>query len=101
MIVRKAVHMAQIVGVPILGVVENMAYFVCPDTGKRHFIFGPSHANEVALLAGSPVLASLPIDPVIAAFCDIGNVEAISLEEVSPLVSAFIEAVPVAHSLQR
>jgi Mrp family chromosome partitioning ATPase len=45
MIVRKAVHMAQIVGVPILGVVENMAYFVCPDTNKHHFIFGPSHSR--------------------------------------------------------
>ena len=44
MIVRKAVHMAQAVNTPIVGVVENMAYFICPDTGKRHFIFGPSHA---------------------------------------------------------
>jgi len=99
MIVRKAVHMAQIVGVPILGVVENMAYFVCPDTGKRHYIFGQSHSEEVAQLAGAPVLASLPIVPEIAAFCDIGNVESIRLEEVSPLVKAFIETVPVALPL--
>jgi Mrp family chromosome partitioning ATPase len=95
MIVRKAVHMAQIVGVPILGVVENMAYFICPDTGNRHFIFGPSHSNEVALLAGAPMLASLLIDPLVSGLCDAGKVEAVSLAEIPALVKAFIAAVPV------
>ena len=58
MVVRKAVHMAQAVNTPIVGVVENMAYFVCPDLGKRHYIFGPSHAREVALAAAVPAGAT-------------------------------------------
>jgi|GEM_PF-2463735 len=94
MIVRKAVHMAQIVGVPIVGVVENMAYFTCPDTGKRHLIFGPSHADEVAELANAPVLSRLPINPFIAALCDEGKVESVTLPEVASMINTFIEAVP-------
>jgi ATP-binding protein involved in chromosome partitioning len=96
MIVRKAVHMAQMVKVPIAGVVENMAYFVCPDTGKRHDIFGPSHAFEVAQAAYAPLLAQLPIDPTVAPRCDAGQVEAIGLAEIPALVAAFVKAVPLA-----
>jgi Mrp family chromosome partitioning ATPase len=95
MIVRKAVHMAQTVGVPILGVVENMAYFTCPDTGKRHFIFGPSHAEEVTLVACAPLMAQLPINPDVAALCDAGQVEDVHLAEMQGLLEAFIKAVPV------
>jgi Mrp family chromosome partitioning ATPase len=95
MIVRKAVHMAQTVNVPILGVVENMAYFVCPDTGKQHLIFGPSHAGEVALAAGVQLLARLPIDPQVAARCDAGQVESVTLDEIPELLKAFIQKLPV------
>ena len=95
MIVRKAVHMAQAVGVPIVGVVENMAYFICPDTGKRHFIFGPSHVSEVMLTAGAPLLAQLPIDSQVAAMCDAGKIETVTLAEIPALLNAFIQAVPV------
>jgi Mrp family chromosome partitioning ATPase len=95
MVVRKAVHMAQAVKTPIFGVVENMAYFVCPDTGKKHFIFGPSHAREVTLTAGAPLLAQLPIDPQVSALCDAGKIESVSLEEIPALLKAFIQAVPV------
>ncbi|MBN1890778.1 MAG: Mrp/NBP35 family ATP-binding protein [Thermoflexales bacterium] len=95
MIVRKAVHMAQMVKVSIVGVVENMAYFVCPDTGKRHEIFGPSHAFEVAQAAYAPLLAQLPIDPTVAPRCDAGQVESIELAELPAMVAAFIKAVPV------
>ncbi len=95
MIVRKAVYMTQMSGVPVVGVVENMAYFVCPDTGKHHEIFGPSHADEVADLAGAPVLAKLPIDPQVAALCDAGKVEAVRMAEVPAMLSAFLKAVPV------
>jgi Mrp family chromosome partitioning ATPase len=95
MIVRKAVHMAQSVGVSIVGVVENMAYFVCPDTGKRHFIFGPSHAEEVMTTADAPLLAQLPIDPAIAAFCDVGKIEKVELVEIPGLLDAFVKSVPV------
>ena len=95
MIVRKAVHMAQMVNIPIAGVVENMAYFVCPDTGKRHEIFGPSHSHEVSLASSAPLLARLPIDPTVAALCDGGQVEAVELAEVPDMVKAFVQAVPV------
>jgi Mrp family chromosome partitioning ATPase len=101
MIVRKTVHMAQIVGVPILGVVENMAYFVCPDTGKHHHIFGPTHSDEVAFLAGAPIFAHLPIDPLVSELCDAGMVGAVSLEEIPALVNAFVTAVPVKVPIRR
>ncbi len=95
MVVRKAVHMAQAVQTPIAGVVENMACFVCPDTGKQHFIFGPSHAAEVATTAGAPLLAQLPIDPQVTALCDAGKIESVSLAEIPQLLKAFVQAVPV------
>ena len=95
MVVRKAIHMAQAVNTPIVGVVENMAYFICPDTGKRHFIFGPSHVSEVMLTAGAPLLAQLPIDPQVSALCDTGNVELVILAEIPELLKAFAQAMPV------
>jgi Mrp family chromosome partitioning ATPase len=95
MIVKKAVHMAQTVGVRIVGVVENMAYFVCPETGKQHFIFGPSNTREVTMAAGAPLLAQLPIDPRVAVLCDVGQVESVTLAEIPALLKAFIQAVPV------
>jgi Mrp family chromosome partitioning ATPase len=97
MIVRKAVHMAQLVGVEIIGVVENMAYFICPDTGKRHFIFGPSHAHEIIEACSAPVLAQLPIDPQVSALCDAGKVEAVTLQETQELLKSFLNAAPVSR----
>jgi ATP-binding protein involved in chromosome partitioning len=95
MIVRKAVHMAQAIDVPIVGVVENMAYFICPDTERRHLIFGPSHANEVTTTANAPLLAQLPIDPNVAALCDAGMIENVNLPEISGLLEAFVRTAPV------
>jgi Mrp family chromosome partitioning ATPase len=98
MVVRKAVHMAQAVNTPIVGVVENMAYFVCPDSGKQHFIFGPSHVSEVVMTAGAPLLAQLPIDPQVFALCDEGNVELVTLTEIPAFLKAFTQAIPVTAS---
>jgi len=95
MVVRKAVHMAQAVKTPIVGVVENMAYFVCPDTGRKHFIFGPSHTGEVALAAYAPLLVQLPIDQNIATLCDAGEIEMVTLAEIPELLKAFTQAMPV------
>ena len=97
LIVRKAVHMAQLVGTPIIGVVENMAYFKCPDTGKQHLIFGPSHADEVARAAGAPIMVKLPINPLVSALCDAGKVEAITLSEMPDFLKMFLEALPAAN----
>jgi Mrp family chromosome partitioning ATPase len=85
MVVRKAAQMAQQIGVPILGLIENMSYFVCPDTGKRHDIFGTSHAEEMAAQMGMPFLGRLPIDPEIARLCDAGCIEDYSAEAFRPM----------------
>ena len=95
MIVRKAVHMAQLIGVPIAGVVENMAYFVAPDTKVRYDIFGPSHTSEVLELANTPLLAQLPISPLATILCDAGKIEAVSLLETDELLRKFLDLVPV------
>jgi Mrp family chromosome partitioning ATPase len=89
MIVRKAVRMAGAMHVPVLGVLENMSYFVCPDTGKHHEIFGPSRGEEMALASGAPLLAQLPLDPDIARLCDTGELEAVREETYAVLGDAF------------
>ena len=75
MIVGKAVQMAQMMHVPILGLVENMSYAVCPDCGKHINVFGDSHVDEVAAKHHLPVLAKCPIDPQLAALSDAGMIE--------------------------
>jgi Mrp family chromosome partitioning ATPase len=75
MVVRKAARMAQQMKTPMLGLIENMSYFECPDTGKRYEVFGPSHAEDTARRIGVPFLGQLPIDPEIARLCDVGRVE--------------------------
>ncbi|NLT09458.1 MAG: Mrp/NBP35 family ATP-binding protein [Ruminococcus sp.] len=75
MIVEKAVKMAQLMNIPILGIIENMSYYECPDCGKRHNIYGDSHIEEIAAQYNIPVLAKLPIDPQLAKMCDQGTIE--------------------------
>ena len=76
MVVSKAIKMAEMMNVPVLGIVENYSYFKCPDCGTEHEIFGPSKADEVAKAFDLDVLAKLPIDPKLAALCDRGMIEA-------------------------
>jgi Mrp family chromosome partitioning ATPase len=75
MIVGKAVKMAELMNVPILGLVENMSYFKCPDCGKEHKIFGDSHIDEIAARYGTRVLAKVPMDADLAKSVDTGTVE--------------------------
>ena len=75
MIVEKAVNMAKMMDIPILGLLENMASFRCPDCGKEHRIFGESHLPSVAAKYDLPVLGHIPIDPKLAAACDAGAIE--------------------------
>lgn len=75
MIVGKAVKMAQMMNVPILGLVENMSYFVCPDCDKEYQIFGESKIDEVAAKHGISTIAKLPINPKLAAAVDKGMIE--------------------------
>ncbi len=76
MIVEKAVNMARLMNIPVLGLVENMSYVLCPDCGKKIEIFGKSHAGEITDKYGMKVLGSLPFDPKLAAEVDAGRIEA-------------------------
>ncbi len=75
MIVSKAVNMAKLMDIPILGIVENMSYVECPDCGRRISVFGESKTDAVAAEYGMKVLAKLPLDPVLAGNCDNGLIE--------------------------
>ena len=77
MIVEKAIKMANLMQIPILGLVENMSYFECPDCGKRHEIYGKSHIDEIVRDKKLQVLAKIPIVPDLAAECDRGQIETI------------------------
>ena len=74
-IVGKAVNMAKMMKIPVLGLVENMSYFQCPECGSRHEIFGASHLDEIAARYGVERTARLPMDPQLAALCDRGAIE--------------------------
>ena len=84
MIVAKAVRMAEMMHVPVIGLVENYSYFRCPDCGKCHQIFGKSHLDETAQAYHLPVLARLPIDPAVAEACDAGRVESLDTTRACP-----------------
>ena len=75
MIVEKALNMADMMHIPVLGLVENMSYAVCPDCGKHVEVFGESHAQETAQRFNTQVLARLPINLKLAAACDAGLIE--------------------------
>ena len=75
MIVEKAVRMAQMMNIPILGLVENMSYVECPDCGKEIKIFGDSHIEEVADKHGLKVIGKIPVQPKLASACDAGSIE--------------------------
>lgn len=77
MIVAKAVNMAEMMNVPVVGIVENMSYFKCPDCGKEHHIFGESKVEKVAAQFGIKNIAKMPIDPAVAAMVDAGEVESV------------------------
>ena len=78
MIVTKAVNMANLMNIPVLGLVENYSFYRCPDCGGEHPIFGESHIDALAANLGVPVLARLPIDPAIARAMDEGAIETYS-----------------------
>ena len=75
MIVAKAINMANLMNIPVLGLVENYSYYRCDECGKRHYIFGESHIDEYALDHALTVLDKIPIDPSLAALCDKGIIE--------------------------
>ena len=91
MIVEKAVKMAQMMNIPVLGLVENMAYMTCPDCGKRLYPFGEGRTADVAKQYGLPMLAQLPIQPELAKKCDEGRLMDIHLPEMGKAVDAVLK----------
>lgn len=96
MIVRKAVNMAEKMGKPILGVVENMSYLYVPEVDKRIELFGKSRGEEMAQAAKAPLLGQLPIDPELAKLCDEGNIERYNSDAFINLSQALAKALPKA-----
>lgn len=92
-----AVAAAHKAGVPVLGVVENMSYYLNPQTGEKANLFGPGTVETAAKVAQAPVLAQIPFDPEIVQLCDLGNIEGVKLDQTQKLTEAFLEAVSVAE----
>ena len=90
LIVEKAVRMAGMMDVPVLGLVENMSVFRCPDCGAEHRIFGPSRAGELASRHGIAAVASLPIDPEYAKAVDLGAVEKLDAPSLDVILDAIL-----------
>ena len=90
MIVEKAVNMAAMMNIPVLGLVENMSYFKCPDCGKEIKIFGESNMEKIAKKHNIALTARIPIDPQIAALVDAGKVEEVNVESLNKVLDAVI-----------
>ena len=88
LIVEKAVNMAAMMNVPVLGVVENMAWAVCPHCGEKLYVFGESHVEEVAAAHGLPVLARCPLNPQLAKQADLGVIESFEGETLDKAADA-------------
>jgi Mrp family chromosome partitioning ATPase len=93
MIVSKAVNMAKMMKIPLIGLVENYSYFKCPKCGETHTIFGESHLGEVAADLKLDVLGQLPLDPAVAAAGDRGEIETASVDGLHRAVEK-LEALP-------
>ncbi len=97
MIVEKAVNMAAMMHIPVLGLVENMSYVQCPDCGKKISMFGESHVDELAKRHGIATVARLPMNPALAAACDKGQIE--QLEQ--PGLDSFLDAILTAKKEEK
>jgi Mrp family chromosome partitioning ATPase len=94
MVVRKAARMAQYMGAPILGLVENMSYVTCPKCGEKIEVFGPSQALRTTMQLGLPLLGRLPLEPELALRCDAGEIEEYRAELFDPIAERVAQQVP-------
>ena len=94
MIVSKAVKLVKQLDAPIIGLVENMAWFTDPATGAKHELFGTSKGVGLVVESGAPLLAQLPIDPKIAALCDAGEIEEYDSPDYRTLAANFVKVLP-------
>jgi Mrp family chromosome partitioning ATPase len=96
MVVRKAAQMAVQLNIPLLGLVENMSYTVCPKCGERIEVFGPSQAQATALQIGIPLLGRLPLDPELSRLADAGQIEVYPGEAFVPIADKIAAVMPAA-----
>ena len=95
MIVEKAFNMAKMMNVPVIALVENMSYLVCPDCGKKIALFGDSKVEEMAQKMGLDTFTSLPIDANLAESVDNGDIELLGNEYLQPIVDHILEKYPL------
>lgn len=93
MIVQKAVNMANIMHVPVIGLVENMGYAICPDCGKHYSVFGESDAEQLAKTNNIPLVARIPINPKLAAACDKGMIELFEGNWLDKMIASILQGV--------
>lgn len=91
MVVSKAIKMAEMMNIPILGLIENFSYFKCPDNGKEYKIFGDSHIEQIAENYRIDILAKVPVDPAISEACDRGEIETLDEDWILPAVERITE----------
>ena len=91
MVVEKAVKMAQMMNIPIVGLVENMSYVQCPDCGNKLYLFGEGKTEEAAARYGVPLLAKMPIDPALAKLADQGTIEEFQGDWLDGAVEAILQ----------
>lgn len=91
LIVSKAVKMAEMMNIPVLGIVENFSYFQCPDCGAKHYIFGESHIEDIAKEHGIKNIARLPIDKRLATACDRGMIELSDCKEIADFADKILK----------
>ena len=94
MVVRKAAQMAVQLNIPLLGLVENMSYALCPTCGEQIEVFGPSQAMDTALRIGAPLLGRMPLDPSLARLCDGGQIEEYTAEAFEDVAERVLSLMP-------
>lgn len=92
MIVKKAVNMAEKMTIPIIGMVQNMSYVLCPDCGKKIYLYGEGKGEQTAAGLKIPAYAEMPVEPQLAALCDAGRIEDLSSDYITPVVE-YIERI--------
>jgi Mrp family chromosome partitioning ATPase len=94
MVVEKAVNMANMMNIPVLGLVENMSYLSCPDCGKKLEVFGSSKAKAIAAEYGIPAVARMPLDPEISKLADAGRIEDYETDALNEVFAQIEKATP-------
>ncbi|MBO4284316.1 MAG: P-loop NTPase, partial [Clostridia bacterium] len=94
MIVEKAIRMAELMKIPVLGLIENYSYVKCPDCGREIRVFGESKIEETAKRLGVPLLAKIPLDPELAKLADAGQIELLASPEFEAAADMIERALP-------